>query len=161
MARLAAAAALAACCGAAQAGELEFGLGLDDVLGHNGSSTAAVLVQIRSDPRATLGPVGLSVAAAAEADTRRDLWAGAGIVGLLPLRGGFRIDGSVMAGIYAVGDGGNELGSELEFRSRLGVSRAVRKSWRVGFAIEHKSNGGVGDLNPGVETVFVTLARQF
>ena len=65
-----------------------------------------------------------------------------------------------MAGAYSRGDG-DDLGSPVEFRSRLGVSRSVGPVWRVGLAFEHKSNGGVAELNPGVETVFVTLGRRF
>jgi hypothetical protein len=65
-----------------------------------------------------------------------------------------------MAGGYAYGDG-EDLGSDLEFRTRIGVSRALRPPWRVGLVIEHKSNGGIGEINPGVETIFVVLSRHF
>jgi hypothetical protein len=64
-----------------------------------------------------------------------------------------------MAGLYAVGDGGDDLGSDLEFRTRLGISRSIVFPWRLAVAIEHKSNGGIGDFNPGVETIFVVLRR--
>ena len=65
-----------------------------------------------------------------------------------------------MPGAYAHG-GGHDLGLPLEFRSRIGLSRRVAERWRLGLAFEHKSNGGVGDDNPGVETVFVTLTRTY
>jgi hypothetical protein len=155
------AAALAVACGAAEAGEFELGLGYDDVLGHNGGGAAAFLLQVRSEPRVELGPFGFGLGAAAEVDTHGDVWAGAGVYAYLPVGADFRLEGSVMAGLYAVGNDGTELGSGIEFRSRLGVSRAIREPWRVGLAIEHKSNGGIGDFNPGVETVFLTLSRRF
>jgi lipid A 3-O-deacylase len=65
-----------------------------------------------------------------------------------------------MAGGYAIGDG-DDLGSDVQFRSRLGIRRPIRPLWRLGLAIEHKSNGGIGDINPGVETLYITLGRAF
>jgi hypothetical protein len=159
--RLAAALALALTSGgAAGATELSFGLGYDDLFG-KGSGAATFSLQAASEPLWRLGPIELGLAAAAEADTEGDLWAGAGLTAALPLGGTWRLGASVMPGFYALGDAGDALGSALEFRSRLAVSRAIRPPWRLGLAIEHKSNGGVGEINPGIETIFVVLARPF
>ena len=65
-----------------------------------------------------------------------------------------------MAGIYTY-DGGHDLGLPLEFRSRLGLSRRIAARWRAGLALEHKSNAGAGDRNPGIETLFLTLSRSY
>ena len=65
-----------------------------------------------------------------------------------------------MAGIYTF-DGGHDLGLPLEFRSRLGLSRRIGGRWRAGLALEHKSNAGAGDRNPGIETLFLTLSRSY
>jgi hypothetical protein len=162
MTRLAAAVAVVlACAGAARAGEVSLGLGYDDVLGSDGGGAGSLGLQVQTDPLAELGAFDFGFGAAIEADTDGDVWGGAGPTVALPLRGGFRIDGSLMAGGYAKGDGGDDLGSGLEFRTRIGLSRALRGPWRIGLAIEHKSNGGIGDINPGVETLFVTLSRRF
>jgi hypothetical protein len=144
----------------AQAGELGLGLGYDDVLGRNGTGAAALNLQLATDPLAHLGPVAVGVGLALEIDTDGDFWGGAGVTAMLPLPNAFRLGGSVMAGGYAVGDG-DDLGSDLEFRSRLGISRAVRPPWWLGLAIEHKSNASIGDINPGVETLYLTLSRDF
>ncbi len=78
-----------------------------------------------------------------------------------PLGAAFQLDLGVMAGAYSLGDG-HDLGSELEFRSRLGISRPIGEGpWRAGFAVEHMSNAGIGDTNPGVETFFLTFGRPF
>jgi hypothetical protein len=115
----------------------------------------------RPDPIWQLGPVGFGLGASAEADTEGDLWAGGGVTAVWPLRGTWQLGGSVMAGFYAFGDAGDDLGSDLEFRTRIGVSRAIRPPWRLGLAIEHKSNGGIGDINPGIETIFLVVSRPF
>lgn len=65
-----------------------------------------------------------------------------------------------MAGACSRG-GGTDLGHDVEFRSRPGLSRAMGPAWRVGIAAEHKSNGRIGAINPGVETVLVTFSRRF
>jgi hypothetical protein len=146
--------------GAAQAAEVTLGLGYDDLFGRNGTGAAAFGVQVQTEPLASLGPVGFGLGAAFDIDTDVDTWAGAGFTAALPLRG-FRVNASLMAGGYAVGDGGDELGSGLEFRTRLGVSRSFRGPWRLGLALEHKSNAGLGDINPGVESLIVTLGRSY
>lgn len=164
LAALRAAAVIVATLAASPAGAAQLGLsfGYDDVLGRNGMGAASFGVQYLGDPLASLGPVGFGLGVAGEVDTDGDLWGGAGVTAGLPVgRAGVLIGVSVMVGGYAVGEGGDDLGSGLEFRSRLGVSAPVSASWRVGLAIEHKSNAGFGDINPGIETVYVTLARTF
>jgi hypothetical protein len=146
--------------GTARAADLSFGLGYDDLFGE-GSGAATFGLQVASDPIWHLGLVGVGLGAAGEADTAGDFWAGAGLTAGWPLGERWRLGGSVMAGFYAFGDGGDDLGSDLEFRTRLGISRAIRPPWRLGLAIEHKSNGGIGEINPGIETIFLVLARPF
>lgn len=144
------------------AGELGLSFGYDDVFGRNGTGSASLGVQYLTVPKAYLGPVGFGFGVAAEVDTDGDFWGGGGVTAGVPLgRSGVAAGVSFMVGGYAVGDGGDELGSGLEFRSRLGISAPIRDPWRVGLAIEHKSNAGLGDINPGVETLYVTLSRRF
>ncbi|HVL22137.1 MAG TPA: acyloxyacyl hydrolase [Amaricoccus sp.] len=149
---------------ASPAGAAELGLnfGYDDVFGRNGSGAASFGVQYLTDPLATLGVVGFGLGLAGEVDTEGDVWGGGGVTAGLPLGdAGVRVGVSFMVGGYALGNGGDDLGSGLEFRSRLGISAPVAAPWRVGLAIEHKSNAGLGDINPGVETLYVTLSRRF
>lgn len=144
------------------AAEVGVSFGYDDVFGRHGNGSAALGVQYLTDPLASLGPVGFGLGLAGEVDGDGDVWGGVGATARLPVgASGFRIAASVMVGGYAVGDGGDDLGSGLEFRSRLGVSAPISDTWRAGVAVEHKSNAGLGDINPGVETLFVTLSRRF
>ena len=159
-ARLATAALLATTLAApaARAANVSFGLGYDDLLG-NGDGAASFSVTLGSDPGWNLGQVGFGLGAGIEGDTDGDIWAGAGPTVVWPFASHWAATGSLMAGFYAVGDGGDDLGSDLEFRTRVGVNRSIAFPWRMGVAIEHKSNGGLGDSNPGVETVFLTFSR--
>jgi lipid A 3-O-deacylase len=117
-------------------------------------------LSIQTDPMAALGRVAFGAAGAVEADSDGDAWMGVGPYAMLALAPRWRLSLSVMAGAYARGEG-EDLGSPVEFRTRLGIGRAVGPTWRVGLAAEHKSNAGIGEINPGVETVLVTLGRRF
>jgi lipid A 3-O-deacylase len=137
----------------AAAANVSFGAGHDD------ASAAILSLQLDSNPVWSLGPVGFGVGAGIDADTDGDIWIGGGFTGVWPFAEHWAAQGSLMAGVYAVGDGGYDLGSDLEFRTRLGVSRSIAFPWRLGVALEHKSNGGLGDYNPGLESILLLLSR--
>ena len=161
MNRLAAAVVvMAAAFGSAQAGEVTIGLGYDDALDRVRGGGLAAALDLRSDPKFRLGTAKFGIGAALEGDAEGDIWAGGGVFGRHGLGNGFRIEASVMAGGYAVGSG-TDLGSDLQFRSRIDVSRALTRKTRIGLAIEHKSNSGIAEENPGIETVFATVTRRF
>jgi hypothetical protein len=65
-----------------------------------------------------------------------------------------------MAGAQDRGHG-RDLGGPVIFRSRIGVSRLLHERVRIGLQFEHKSNAGLDDGNPGVETLFVSLGASF
>lgn len=58
------------------------------------------------------------------------------------------------AGAYHDG-GGLDLGSVVEFRSQLEVAYRFENLSRLGVALSHLSNAGIGDRNPGTEIVTV------
>ena len=62
------------------------------------------------------------------------------------------------AGLYFEGDSGKRLGGALEFRSAIDLSYQVAPDLRVGLALAHLSNGGLGSFNPGVETLSVVFS---
>ena len=57
-----------------------------------------------------------------------------------------------MTGLYHAGDG-LDLGGAIAFRSGAEVGWESRRGWRVGLSFDHRSNAGIYDDNPGVETV--------
>lgn len=159
---LAAAAAIGAAAGDAAAQETRtevlVGAGYNAVFG--GDEGVAGLLELRSGALLALGRLALRLGGGVEAATQGDLWVGAGLVASVDLTGRLRFDLSVMPGAYHAG-GGNDLGSGFEVRSWAGLSYAVDDVWRVGAALNHKSNAGLGEINPGVETALVYLSRSF
>jgi lipid A 3-O-deacylase len=156
---LLAALALVAATGAA-AGELVLGLGADDALQWR-DGAVGLAVEYRFDPRWTLGPAALGFGIAGEADTDEDFWLGGGVVLTAPITGRWRVQASVMPGVYGHGIGHDLGASAPMFRSQLGASAEIAPGWRLGVALNHKSNAGTAEENPGVETLLVTLGRSF
>ncbi|SLN10307.1 acyloxyacyl hydrolase [Oceanibacterium hippocampi] len=54
--------------------------------------------------------------------------------------------------------GGKDLGSEIEFRSQIELSYRFDDRSRLGISFNHISNAGIGDANPGTETLAITYA---
>ena len=70
-----------------------------------------------------------------------------------------RIGQPLMIGYYDRGKS-LDLGYNLEFRSQIEFSYALGES-RIGFNLNHISNAGLGDTNPGTESATVSLIRSF
>lgn len=51
-----------------------------------------------------------------------------------------------------------ELGSELEFRSGIELSREFQRGYRIGVSLAHISNASIGDVNPGTEAICVSVS---
>lgn len=75
-----------------------------------------------------------------------------GLVLELPLPGGFQISPGFAPGIV-LSQGNRDLGSPIEFRSSIELSRLLVAPVRIGISFSHISNGGLTHHNPGVETV--------
>jgi hypothetical protein len=156
--RVAAATLLAATLCAPAAGfELALSAGVDDL---RGGPQAAAGLELRGPPLWRPAAMEIGLAAAAEAD--RDVWTGAGPILFAPLGPRWRLEASVMLGVYFASRRGSDLGTDFPvFRSQLGASRAFAGAWRLGLSVNHKSNASTARRNPGVETVLVSLARSF
>lgn len=155
------AAALCALLAAAPAAASEFvlGVGVDDAFR---SGSAAVAAEFRATPRWQLGQADLGLGMAVELDADGDLWGGAGLVLIAPIVPDWRFEASLMGGGYAQGSGGTDLGASFPiFRTQIGVSYLMASGWRVGAAINHKSNAGTASDNPGADTVLLTFGRAF
>jgi hypothetical protein len=144
----------------AGAGELALGLGRDDI--RRGLFPAlSGFLEIRSAPRWRLRDADFGYAAAIEADRDRDIWAGAGVFAALPLGRGLRLVPTAMIGVYRQGDG-NDLGQTFPvFRTSIGLDLALGAAWRAGLVLGHKSNAFTGRINPGVESLHLTIGRRF
>jgi hypothetical protein len=143
----------------AAAGEFVLSLGADDIF--RSSPAAALGAAFHATPRWRIGSADLGLGMAAEIDGDGDLWGGAGVVLTAPITSDWRFEASFMPGAYSQGSG-NDLGATAPmFRTQIGASVLLASGWRVGAAINHKSNAGTASYNPGVETLFLTFGREF
>ena len=71
--------------------------------------------------------------------------------------------GNVYAELHAmpgltVDNGGFDLGGPIAFRSGIELGWQNKRGWRVGLSFDHRSNAGIYDENPGIETVAFRVA---
>ena len=143
----------------ATAQEVGVGLGASGQV-DDGDAALAVDLDAASGDLLAWRSLGLALGAGAEVDTDGAVWGGAGPILRLALTERWRLEGSVMAGLYEEGDG-VDLGGAVNFRSRIGITYAVTPAWRVGVAFSHKSNAGIYDENPGVERFVAQVVYGF
>ena len=108
-------------------------------------------VYLRYDFGVRRGPfrtvAGLSVAESGET------WAGIGNTYFFNIGdGGLYGELHAMPGVY-FDNGGFDLGGEIVFRSGIELGFEDRSGWRYALTYDHRSNAGLYDDNPGVETV--------
>lgn len=146
----------------ASAGEFLLGVGIDDVCDRaNRGRTLAFGLEVRGDAVWTSRRAWFGFGFAAETDGDGDFWGGAGPVFYVLLSDSWRLEGSIMPGVYSKGVG-NDLGTSAPmFRSQIGTSYRIAPDWRLGLSLGHKSNAGTATRNPGVETLLCTLGRSF
>jgi hypothetical protein len=142
----------------ASAQEALIGLGWNALDGDD--SALAGFVEGRTGSLASLRVVDLRLGASVQADVDGDFWVGAGPVATVSLTDALRVEASVMPGYYDQGDGA-DLGYDLEFRSMLGLSYAVRPGTRLGVSVSHMSNASLDDDNPGEDSAFAYVAQSF
>lgn len=69
----------------------------------------------------------------------------------------FILSPNAAVGAYFNGDG-RDMGSTLEFRTGVEAAWEFDNKMRIGAAFHHISNAGIGDVNPGVETLTLNLS---
>jgi lipid A 3-O-deacylase len=79
-----------------------------------------------------------------------------GFVIEVPLPGGLQLNPGFAPGVVLASAG--DLGSPIEFRSSLEISFSPADAFRIGVSFSHISNAGLGDHNPGVEVLMLSLA---
>jgi hypothetical protein len=83
-----------------------------------------------------------------------------GLLADFALGEGFVLTPSLAAGGYRQGSG-KDLGHGIEFRSQIEAAYVMAGGARVGLGASHLSNAGLGDKNPGANSVFGFLAFPF
>lgn len=69
-----------------------------------------------------------------------------------PSGGGGYMQLSFLPGLYAQGSG-PDLGLPLEFRSGVEFGYSARNGTKYGISYDHRSNGDISNVNPGMETL--------
>ncbi|MBB4286316.1 acyloxyacyl hydrolase [Roseospira goensis] len=69
----------------------------------------------------------------------------------------FVVTPNAAAGYYSAGEG-RDLGYPLEFRTGIEAAYQFGNGSRLGVAYHHISNAGLGDRNPGIETLTLNYA---
>lgn len=152
------AAFLAACVLAtapAGAQDVSFGLTTDIDTGAVGGMFEFHGAPVFGQPGGVTGRWGV----AARADLDGNAWAGAGFVLNFDLSDSAFIEASFMPGYYAEGD--RDLGGNLHFRSLVGLGYGVAPRGAVVLTLDHISNGGIDEPNPGAETLSLTYRMAF
>ena len=114
---------------------------------------------LRYDFGRRVGPfgrtMGLSVA------NRGEVWLGFGQTYLLHPDGSpIYVEFHAMTGFYE-NNGGFDLGGPIIFRSGLELGYETIAGWRYSLSYDHRSNAGLYEENPGVETYMFRVSVPF
>lgn len=141
----------------AAAGDLVLGLGHADFK----DPATFVVLEVHSRPHWRFAGADWSLAVAISDDNEGDVFVGVGPAGLWQLPDRWFIEASVMPGYFNQGNDANDLGSEFEIRSLLGIGRKVSNGLSLSLALSHTSNADTAKHNPGVNQLSVRLRRSF
>lgn len=89
------------------------------------------------------------------ATTTGQAFVGAGVLIDVYFGRRFVLTPSFLTNYYTGGNSKLDLGHEVEFRSQLEFAYRFDDRSRLGFAVSHYSNAGIGNTNPGTETMSV------
>lgn len=145
------------CAGTAAAQSIGLGLGLH---GPGVAGGAASLgVEYRAVPTRIGGNWTGGWLLAARVNDLGDAWAGVGYGVHYPLDERWHVEGSFAVGLYH--PGATDLGHPIEFRTQVGLGLWLAPRTQLVLVAEHLSNGGLGTINPGTDTVSLLLRRVF
>jgi hypothetical protein len=107
-------------------------------------------IYLRYDLGHKRGPFGS--AAGLSIGENGETWIGFGQTYKIDISDRFFAELHSMPGLY-FDNGGFDLGGPIAFRSGVELGYENRQGWRFGLSYDHRSNAGIYDENPGVETV--------
>ena len=143
----------------AYAGEFVVGIGTNDF---NDNSDAQLEIEILSDPFTEIWGADISYGGVLVRDNAGDTFVGVGLSAIRPIGDGpWFVEGGFFPGIFDEGTDETDLGNPLEFRTVIGVGRAITERTKLSIGLSHLSNGGLADSNPGVNKFTVRLRQSF
>lgn len=142
--------------------ELIVGLGHPDFRANGPEEGLLVELEYHAAPFWSVGRADVYATGAAVVDEPGDHFIGIGLGADLPLGdAGWFLTASVVPGFYEAGAAGNDLGSDLQFRSLIGLGYRYDSGWSASGAVSHISNAGLGNSNPGVTIATLRIGRAF
>ncbi len=152
-------AALLTCLTPAYAGQIVIGIGTNDF---DENSDVQLDIEILSDPFTEFWGADISYGGVLVRDNAGDTFVGVGLSAIRPIGNGpWFVEGGFFPGIFNAGTDETDLGNPVEFRTVIGVGRAVTAKTKVSVGVSHLSNGGLADSNPGVNKFSVRLRHSF
>ena len=146
---------------AAPAAELVLGLGHSFYNYGGGRDSTVVSLELRGPAIGHLGRAEVSPLIVGDRHRLGDSFVGIGLAARWQLRRGWFVDVSVAPGKYRASSPANALGSDFEFRSHVGLGHDLGKGRALSAAFVHKSNAGIGRINPGLQTVLLRWHQRF
>jgi len=143
-------------CAASVAGAQSLDLGVTTDYDTGG---AGLVAEYHGAPAFSSGNWSGAWGAAGRADADGDAWFGAGFALNYDLSETLFVEASFMPGYYVEGD--TVLGGNLHFRSLLGLGWNVSDRSAMILSIDHLSNGGLDDVNPGSEAIALRYRLRF
>ena len=112
-------------------------------------------VYLRYDLGQSYGPFGLSLGLSTLEDG--EAWVGFGPTYTLQGASPLYAELHTIPGV-SVENGGFDLGGPIAFRSGIEIGYETTAGWRIGLSYDHRSNAGIYDDNPGIETYALRVA---
>ena len=143
---------------AAQEGPmLVVGVGATGIFHHNSHVTATVAV-VSLEYRANRDLWrGVKPLVGAFVGTDDSAYVHAGVYRDFVLSSRWTVTPHFSAGVHSNGEK-NNLGGPVEFQSGVDLFYRVGHGWQLGGTLRHVSNGGIYDVNPGIETLAVLVS---
>lgn len=145
----------------AHAQEWVLGAGYADFSNSLSMDDALISFELHGEPFYETDRFELGLAGAAVGHMTGDVFVGVGLAGLFELDKHWFIEGSIMPGYYRASSPQNNLGSDFEIRSLLGIGFTFKSGDRLSLALAHISNASTSSVNPGVDSLQIRLRRRF
>lgn len=143
------------------AGDVVFGLGQDNLDTSSASEATAFQLEYHTDAIRSYSWGTVAAMGVLEYDDDEDFFLGAGLSLMWDVAPKWFVETSLAAGYYDAGSDGLDLGGDFQFRTLLGVGYRLSEKSRLSLAVDHLSNAGLEDVNPGRNALFLRYARSF
>ncbi len=146
---------------AAHASEVVIGFGAVEFNSNLAPNDRQFTFEYRFDPYREWDKGQISWGVAVVGHAAGDVWAGAGLVAQRQLGGRWFAEASLMPGLYFENGPTTALGHTIEFRSVLAVGYEITETSSISLAIDHRSNGGLSEFNPGSNGLSLRFHHKF